>query len=166
TNREQQTIGIALKYPRRRIADEFLRQHADNHRDIISRLKSLQAVQQHWFAGDPTELFELGGCRPGSATSRYDDDADIAHHWVGGGRREAGSGNGKVQLRKRGTSVFAPPASRFPPPALCIEQLPEEITNGPNTDDFDTTRALFRNAALRHVRRRHSHLGRLSQSPL
>jgi hypothetical protein len=79
-NREKETLRVALKEPRRRIADVFVRKYDDYECDVLAFLKSLDAVQQHRLPRNPSELLELRSAGAGSLSAGDDYNADVAFH--------------------------------------------------------------------------------------
>jgi hypothetical protein len=74
---QEQSVDIALEQPRWWIANERLRQNANDHRDVAPSVEGLDAVQQHWLASDPPELFELAAAHATSRAPGDDDDANV-----------------------------------------------------------------------------------------
>jgi hypothetical protein len=73
----EQAIDVALKEPRRRIADERFREHTHYHRHVGPSVEHLDAVQQHRLAGDPAELLELTAADTTAGAGSDDHHANV-----------------------------------------------------------------------------------------
>src|SRR6185437_10453180 len=74
---DQQAAQIALEEPWRRISRVRPGDYRNYHAYVGTLLEQLHAVQQHRFASNPAELFQLVGAGACSGSSSDDDDADV-----------------------------------------------------------------------------------------
>jgi hypothetical protein len=79
-DRKKKPFGVALKQPRRRISDVIERKNHNDHRNVIARLKFLNAVKQHRLPCDPAELLQLISADSGTTSRRDDYNTDVSVH--------------------------------------------------------------------------------------
>jgi hypothetical protein len=79
-NGKEQSFGVALEKPWRRVTNVLMRQDNNYHGDVFALLEKLKTVQQHRLSSDPAELLDLIAARARSLAAGDDHYADITIH--------------------------------------------------------------------------------------